>query len=826
MKRAVCAVVAALLTVCVVHGEEPASIEGQVLLQESGEPIAGATVILLETGALAITDRQGEFQFEGVQPGRYHLHARIGSALQDVSHVVVAAGGETARLQLVLSFPTQRTEITVSATGRPESAFETFQATHSLTLLDLARAEAIAAGLGEAIGNQPGTGIAWRGFGPGSSRPLVRGFDGDRVAIMTDDLPTGSISSNSGDHAETFNPLAFERVEVVKGPATLLYGSNAMGGVINAISSHAGFSSHPDGLQGYLQGSAGTTNALGGGAAGLDYAQGGWRFWGGANGLRTGDYDTPAGPIENSRTRSANGYGGFGWFGDRAFVSFGVRTNYGAYGNPFAGDFHGHHHHDDDHDEEGEDEHGHDEEEGEDEHDHHEEEGEELHDDHEEEGDHEDEELRIDLEMRQQAYQVNWGLRNLGSALDSFVMKLNYATYQHEEIEFEGSQRRIGTRFDNDQFVYRGVFEQNRRGPLTGRFGFSGLERDYSASGEEALAPPVDQQSFALFALEELTFERVKLQFGGRLETSRYNPAFAERARGHEDEAGHEDEHQEEEHQEDEHHEDEHHEDEHHEEEIPDAVRRRFTGASAAAGMHVDLWQGGAFVANYSHSYRVPALEELYNLGPHVGTLIYEVGDPGLTAERGNGIDLSLRQQAGRIDGEVNLFYYDFSNFVFPFATGEEEGGLPVVHFVQRDSRFTGAEARLGIGFRPDFRLNLGLDLVDAQDTRIRTPLPRIPPLRGRVGLEYRHKGLSLRPELVMANRQSQTFDLEMPTAGYAVVNLRASYTIPTPGAIHQFSANVFNVGDQLYRNHSSFIKDLAPEMGRGVRFSYIVRFF
>ena len=824
MKRAVCAVVAALLSVCAVHGAEPASIEGQVLLRENGEPVAGATVVLLETGALTITDQQGEFKFEGVQPGRYHLHARLDSALRNVTHVVLGAHGETVRARLLLSFATQRTEITVSATGRPESAFEAFQSTHSLTLLDLARAEAIAAGLGEAIGNQPGTGIAWRGFGPGSSRPLIRGFDGDRVLIMTDDLPTGSISSNSGDHAETFNPLAYERVEVVKGPATLLYGSNAMGGVVNAISSHAGFSSHPDGLQGYLQGSGGTANALGGGAAGLDYAQGRWRFWGGVNGLRTGDYATPEGTIENSRTRSANGYGGFGWFGDRAFVSFGVRTNYGAYGNPFAGDFHGHHHHDH-HDEEGEDDHGHHEEEGEDDHDlhEHEEEGEDDHDLHEDEGEHEDEELRIDLEMRQQAFQVNWGLRNLGSALEGFVMKLNYATYQHEEIEFEGSLRRIGTRFDNDQFVYRGVFEQNRWGPLSGRFGFSGLERDYSASGEEALAPPVDQQSFALFALEELDYERVKFQFGGRLETSRYNPAFAERAHGHADEA--EDPHEGHGHEE-EHHDEEHHDEEHHEEEIPDAVRRRFTGVSAAAGMHADLWPGGALVANFSHSYRVPALEELYNLGPHVGTLIFEVGDPGLKAERGNGLDLSLRQQAGRIDGQVNLFYYDFSNFVFPFATGEEESGLPVVNFVQRDSRFTGAEARLGIGFRPDFRLNLGLDLVDAQDTQTGTPMPRIPPLRGRVGLEYRNKGLSLRPELVLANRQSQTFDLETPTAGYAVANLRASYTIPTPAAIHQFSADVFNAGDRLYRNHSSFIKDLAPEMGRGVRFSYILRFF
>ncbi len=787
MKRMLCAVVAALLAVSAIHGEETAAIEGQVLLAQTGGPVAGATVILLETGASTTADRQGEFQFKGVRPGRYHLHAHLESALQGVSGAIEVAPEGTVRVELLLSFSTQKTQITVSAAGRPESAFDAFQSTHSLTSIELARAENIAAGLGEVLGNQMGTGIAQRGFGPGSSRPLIRGFDGDRVLIMADGLRTGSISATSGDHAETFNPLAFDRLEVVKGPATLLYGSNAVGGVVNAVSSHAGFISHPDGLQGYIQGSAGTGNALAGGSAGFDYARGPWRAWGGGNGLRSGDYSTPTGAVENSRTRSTNGYGGLGWFGERGFVSVGIRANDAKYGVPFAGEFHGHHHH--------------------------EEEDEEDHVGEEEEDEHE--ELRIDLAMRQQAYQVNWGLRSLGPALESFVMKLSYGTYRHDEIEFEGDERRIGTTFDNDQFVYRGVFEQEKRGPLTGRFGFWGMERDYSAAGEEALSPPIDQQSFALFALEEFDFERVKLQFGGRLETSRYDPAFAERAHGHDDHSEEGEEH----------HVGEEEEDEHHEE-LPDAIRRRFTGASAAAGVHADLWRGGAFVANYSHSYRAPALEELYNLGPHVGTLIFEVGNPGLQAERSNGIDLSLRQQAERVNGEVNLFYYDFQNFVFPFATGEEEDGLPVVNFVQRDSRFTGAEARLGIGLHQALRLNLGMDFVDARATLTRTPLPRIPPLRGRVGIEYRRQGFSIRPELVLANRQSETFDLETPTAGYAVVDLRASYTIPTRGAVHQLSANVFNIGDQLYRNHSSFIKDLAPEIGRGVRFSYMVRFF
>ncbi len=794
--------VAALLAVSAIWGQETGSIEGRVLFAQTGGPAPGATVILLETGASTTADSDGWIQFERLRPGRYHLHADLESALEGISEVIEVAPGGTAQVQMLLSFSTHKTQITVSAAGRAEAAFEAIQPTHSLTSLEVARAENIAAGLGEVLGNQIGTGIAQRGFGPGSSRPIVRGFDGDRVLILVDGLRTGSISSNSGDHAETFNPLAFDRLEVVKGPATLLYGSNAMGGVVNAVSSHAGFASHADGLQGYLQGSAGTGNALAGGAAGFDFARGPWRAWGGANGLRTGDYSAPGGKVENSRTQSSNGYGGFGWFGDRAFVSAGVRANQGNYGTPYGGRFHSHDHHE----EEGEE--------------HHAEEGMEAgHEDgHEDEH---DEELRIDVDMRQPVYQVNWGLRGLGPAFESFVMKLSYASYRHDEVEFEGDERRIGTTFNNDQIVYRGVFEQNRRGPLTGRFGFWGMDRHYEAEGEEALSPPADQNSFALFALEELDFERVKLQFGGRLETSAYVPAFAERGHGQghdEDEHGHEEneggelggmaEHEE------------------HEEKVPDAVNRRFTGASVAAGIHADLWRGGAFVANYSHSYRAPALEELYNFGPHAGTLSFDIGNPGLDAERGNGIDLSLRQRAGRVDGEVNLFYYDFRNFVFPFVTGEERDGLQVVDFVQRDSRFTGAEARLGVGLHELLRLNLGMDVVDARATVTNTPLPRIPPLRGRVGIEFRGRGLSIRPELVLANRQGQTFDFETPTAGYALLNLRASYTIPTRGAIHQFSANVFNIGDQLYRNHSSFIKDLAPEIGRGIRFSYMLRIF
>ena len=270
--------------------------------------------------------------------------------------------------------------------------------------------------------------------------------------------------------------------------------------------------------------------------------------------------------------------------------------------------------------------------------------------------------------------------------MESFNLKLAFTEWQHDEIEhFEDGDSIIGTTFRNDRITYRGVFEQAKTGVLSGRFGIWGVDRDYEVTGEEALAPPIDQNGLAFFALEELNFERFKIQFGGRIETQRYNPAYAEReGHDHEEEEHHDDDEDEDEEGE-EHHEDE---DEHEEHGPPDAVDRAFTGGSAAIGIHADTWRGGAFVANFARSFRAPSLEELYNFGPHPGNRAFEVGDPSLEAETGNGIDISLRHQEGRVRGEFNLFYYDFSNFIFPFTTGEEVDEFLEIEFTQRNARF------------------------------------------------------------------------------------------------------------------------------------------
>ena len=777
------------------EAQELGQIEGSVFMEEINSPLHGAHILVIELGRSTLSEADGSYEFNNVPPGRYQVIAHVDSVFTDETQAVDVVAGETTTVNFSLGLSAQRYEITVTGGEKEEIPFESFNSVDSLHAYDLSGSHNVS--IGEVLDQKVGTGITKRSFGPGSSRPIVRGFDGDRVLIMEDGIRTGTLSSQSGDHGEVLNPAQLERLEIVKGPATLLYSGNAIGGTVNAISRHHELHRHPhEGLRGYISGSAGTTNALAGGSTGFEYGTGNWMIWGSTAGIRTGDYTAPEqGKIFNSKASNFNGGGGFGWFGNNTFFSLDVKVDDGSNGVPFAQELHGHH---------GEEEEG----------EHHGEEEEEGEDHGEEEGDHDEDEEeleRVSLNSRRQSYRFNWGLNNLDSAIENFVLKLSYVDWEHDEVEFfENGEQEIGTAFNNNQFLYRGVFEQARQGPLSGRFGFWGIDREYDATGEEALSPPVDQNGFALFALEELEFERVKFQFGGRVEMQRYNPAFAERGN-----AGH---HEEEEEEEGEHGEEE--------EEVSDAVKRTFTGSSIAAGLHAGLWPGGAFVANYTRSHRAPALEELYNYGPHAGNLAFEVGNPNLDSERSTGFDLSLRHNQGPVRGDVNLFYYDFSNFIFPFATGEEEGELQVIEFTQREARFTGAEANANLVLHRDLWLNLGIDFVDAQETDTNTPLPRIPPLRGRIGFDYKSAGFQFTPELILASQQHQTFTGEMRTPGYAVVNLKASYTHAQQHLAHQFSVNVFNVGNRLYRNHSSFIKDLAPEIGRGVRFTYMVRFF
>jgi len=709
------------------YAQTAGSISGTVTFAADKSPLHGASVRIVGSNKTAVADDDGRFSITNLPPGKYTLIVHQ-EGFADVSRSVIVTAGQDTKADFELNLGGIREQVTVTASGVEQSAFEAIAAVTSVDSNQITARTAV--GIGDVLDKEPG--IAKRSLGPGNSRPVIRGFDGDRVLIATDGVRVGSLGSQSGDHSEPVDIFAAERIEVVKGPATLLYGSNAIGGVVNAISGHDE-GSHP-GLRGrfsVIGGANGNQAAAGGG---LEYGIGSWMFWGNASGQRTGDYSAGGdfGKVVNSFTRSGTGSFGGGYFAGKGFINSTFSYYQNRYGIPL--DFH------------------------------------------------EEEPERRSLTMRRYDFKVNAGFRDLDSFIQGARFTVDFSNYRHRELVDDI----FGTTFRNKVYSYRGMFDQKKYGVLTGRFGFEGFRRDYSTIGDETLIRgPVKQDSFSVFGLQEINLERVTLQFGGRIENNRYRP------------------------------------------ENPSLPARDFTGFSGAAGIRIGLWKDGAFVANYSHAYRAPALEELYNFGPHDGTVSFEIGNPTLRAETSNGIDLSLRQQSRKIKAEANYYYYRMKNYVFLAPTGmdDEESGLPIAEYLQGNSRFTGVELNLDYAAADWLNLLTGFDYVNARLAN-GTPLPRISPMRARFGFDAHYRNFSVRPEFVAVGRQDRVFTNETPTAGYGIFNIGGSYVIPGNHTAHIFSVNAFNLGNRLYYNHVSFIKDIAPEIGRGVKVTYTIRFF
>lgn len=702
-------------------------ISGKVTFGGDNSALHNVFVRIVELRRSTVTDDSGNYEFTNVPVGRYTVLAH-NEGFGDISKIVTLASGGSSTVDFQLQIAGVKEQVTVTASGIEESTSESIS---SVSVVDSNKiTERAAVGIGEVTDGQPGV---WkRSFGPGNARPVIRGQDGDRVMVATDGFREGSLASQSGDHGEPVDIFGVERIEIVKGPATLLYGSNAIGGIVNAITGHdEGF--HP-GLRGNFSVIGGTNSNQAAVGGGLEYGVKNWMFWGNGSGQRTGDYNAGGdfGKVINSFTRSAAGTFGGGYFGNKAFVTANYNYYQSRYGIPL--DFR-----------------------------------------------EEEPELRT-LRIFRNDEKFNFGYNDPNWFISGIKFTVNFSNYRHQEL----LEDVVGTTFRNKLFSYRGIFEQKPVGKWGGRFGFEGFHRNYGTFGEETLINGfVKQDMFSAFALEELKFERVTFQFGGRVENNRYRPDDL------------------------------------------DLLKRNFTGFSGAVGAKVALWTGGAFVADYRHSFRAPALEELYNNGPHDGTLLFEVGNPILKAETSDGIDVGLRHQNKRVRAEANFYHYRFKNFVFLAPTGEvdKESGFEIADYVQSDSSFTGTELNLDVTATNYLNILTGLDYVQAELTD-GTPLPRIAPLRGRFGLDVHFKNLSVRPEFVAVGRQDRTFASETPTAGYGVFNIAGSYIISNKHYANIFTVNAFNLTNKLYFNHISFIKDISPEIGRGVRFGYTIRFF
>lgn len=759
---------------------QTSSLRGTVTSSVNDVPVPNVSISITQLRRSAETDENGAFEIRDVAAGFYTVVTHIEGFSDQAKTVTVAPGGTTT-LDFSLSLTALREEVTVTASGTEESVFESFQSVNSVGSLRIR--EQASTAIGEVLEREAGVGK--RSFGPGTSRPVIRGFDGDRVLVLQDGVRNGSLGSQSGDHGEPVDTLNLERLEVIKGPATLLYGSNAIGGVVNAVTSDE--DDPHQGVRGYVTGLGATHFRQGGASGGVEYGFRKFVFNVNGNFLREGDYSTPLGRVPNSASRAAGGSTSFGYFGEKAFVNGYFNLDRRRYGVPFAPLF---------------------------------EAGSLLTtpDGNQCEASEEGEESTpcqynpfvirdrfsrrlpdapdeaIDLRMRRNNYRARGGWRDLKSPIPQANLYVDFSDYRHEEIETANGVDETATNFFNDVFTVRSLFQQAKYKILSGRFGFETFRRSYLTEGAEQLVDGrVRQNNFSVFGLQELSFERVALQFGGRVETNRYRPTN------------------------------------------PIYTDRNFTGFSGAAAARFRVAENTSLVANFTSSYRAPALEELYNNGAHVGTVTFEQGDQNLRRERSNGIEFSLRQRINRVRIDGSFFHYRINDFVFlapQDADGDGsvdvEDGLPIGNYLQQDARFTGADATVDVNINRYVAAFFIGDIVRARLKDSDVSLPRITPARARVGLDFRYQGLSIRPEAIFASRKSEddVFPLETATAGYGLFNINGSYTFGNDRVANIISVSAFNLNDRLFRNHLSFIKNLAPEPGRGVRASYTLRFF
>jgi iron complex outermembrane receptor protein len=440
-------------------------LQGRVVAGETKTPLPGVTVTIEGQSSVTVTDENGAFSIAAPPAATIHLRAAAPGFLP--VRVEVNTGAGPAPLELVMQDDLHYAEA-VTVGPEPRDPFESYQPTSVLSGQELSlKTEGSLGGLHK---NEPG--VSERSLGPGPSRPVIRGQDGDRVLVLQNSQRTGDLSSQSGDHGVTINPAAATQVEVVRGPATLLYGANAIGGLVNVISNQI-----PTRAVTRTVGNTQVDLATNGGEAAVagdvTVGNGTWAMNLGGSGRRSSDFETPDGTVENTQSRGAFASVGVSRTSQNAYVGGGVQIDDTKYGVPVI------------------------------------------------------EEGAISLTPRRQVYGARGEARNLSGLFSSVRGSLAYHRYRHEELV--GTI--VGTEFSNDLVDVDVRATHREIGRMTGTVGVSGYARTFDSVGEEALSPRVQQDVYSAFSYQEVVWPHATLQFGGRFDHAGYSPDGGLRAR-------------------------------------------------------------------------------------------------------------------------------------------------------------------------------------------------------------------------------------------------------------------------------------------------------
>ena len=635
--------------------------------------------------------------------------------------------------------------------------------------------------IGELLEGQPG--VSSTSFGSAASRPIIRGFDGARVRILDSGIEALDASSISVDHAVATEALLLERVEILRGPSTLLYGSSAIGGVVNMIGRDIPRS--PVSTAGEVEGGFKSSyDSASSGETTLGYIKAGDEDWAmSVTGLTrdNDDYEIPGhaelnshegeeadGKLENSFVETDSYSIGNTWFfNGGSYFGLSYSDYNSLYGVP--GHSHG-------------EEHGEDEEEEE-----------------------EEEEAPTIVDLERKRYDAELVLIEPLDWIKAARVRLGYTDYMH--VESEGDH---ATRYDNEGWELRGEIAHDSFASFDeGVVGIQFADNDFSAIGEEAFTPGSNIQSQAIFMSEQIHNGDLHWEFGARVENQTVdhsaNPA-----------------------------------------ERPDIDGSSYSDTALGLGVSAirNFAENQSLTLSLQRSQRHPSSTELYALGAHIATDQYEIGDPNLGLETAYGIDLRHNCSEGNWSTAVSAFYTAFDDYIYSRNLGTQttitnnEVGSP--HFGESvdydnyrfeavDAIFWGFEAEANyIAYQSEgSTVTVGLlaDYVRATNEDDNTNLPRITPMRIGGKLHIENGPWAVGALLRQNFKQSKTADYENETASFTELQIDLSHSIELEGGELTLFAQGRNLLDEDIRRHTSFIKDKAPLPGSSVNVGLSYKF-
>ncbi len=623
--------------------------------------------------------------------------------------------------------------------------------------------------LGGLLGDQPG--ISQSSFARGASRPIIRGLDNNRVRIQENGLAARDVSALSEDHGVPINPYSAERVEVIRGPAVLRYGSEAIGGLVSILNNRIPDRLPPGGFEAEIQTeyTTGDKGWQGGGSTNFSVGD----FVGHADGFArtTGNYATPQGRQRNSSTRSSGLSVGGSIMLDNGYVGLSVTSfdsEYRVPGMQAAAN-----------------------------------------------------KLSIDME------QIRMASRLVLDDLDGFISGIRgdvgYSDYTHDEVShLDGT---IRSRFNNDAWEARIELLHAPVGPLQGAFGIQLSQRDLSATGEGGeLIAPSDRLLLAGFIFEEWKVApSVTLQFGARIEHVNlqgfgvqpitfegvtlpgtaldnfgsprdltFTPLSGSAAA------------------------------------VFDIGSNISLGASLQyverAPNLLELFAKGPHEATETFEIGNPDLSnesatslEL-SLKRDTGPVTFEAA-----AFYTSFTDFIFKSQTGFVCGD------EFDTCGIANTPGVEDE-LRQVAYAQRDASFRGLELAARWAILP---LGEGVIGVDGRFDYVQAGfeggenVPRIPPLRYGLGVFFESDDLFGRISFLRAEKQNDIALNETPTNGYIDVRAEATYAFQLPSSRQHLEVGIIgtNLLNDDIRNHLSFKKEEVLEPGTSVRFFLRTRF-